>query len=334
MKPILHRKESDPYNFYLGDEVFKPHGINRWVFDKKGSANALSPKEFLLRMAEAGINTLRMVVPGEYERGVEPELGKYNPDFLKSTDEVFGIAEELEIYIVLCLFDYASFYAPWMENAWQYGIYSTKFPHHKDFFGSRELRKYEKGRLEFLVDHFRRYSNIFAWELMNEMNYLGKDYGDTCEAVTMEWFDDMARFVRGIEPQHMTTASLSGGETWDSLYSHPFNDFVQVHTYDEELNPKKIAEVIRGYIQKTRHYGKPVVVSEFASKKQNPERAKFVESALRAAQEEGSSAWLYASVWDSDAKFGMGHGDMDEELFKVYKDTRPISFRTAYLPIP
>ncbi|MEK9200494.1 MAG: cellulase family glycosylhydrolase [Patescibacteria group bacterium] len=326
MPEIIKTNPQDPLNFYLGDKVFKPHGLSRWVFNRQEQTqNKLGPKEFLQKMADSGINSLRMVVPGELERGVEPELGKYDADFLRPTDEVFEIAQSLGIQIIICLFDHGCFYKPWDPESletWNYGIYSTKFPSYKDFLASQELRKYEKARLEFLVSHFNRYSNVFAWEMMNEMNYMGKHFDNT-EDVTMDWFSDMAQFVRSIEPTHMITGSLWGGEIWDSLCAHPLSDFVQIHTYDEELDPDKNVEVIKKYVIQTRKYNKPIAITEFASKRGNPRRAEFVEKSLRAAQEVGSSAWLYASVWDSDADHGMGHGDMNDELFEAYRKTSP-----------
>lgn len=322
MKQYIHRNSSDPYNFYVGESPFHPHGISRWIFDKQEhTENKLTAEEFLHKMKNSGINTLRMVVPGEYEHGVEPELGKYNPNFLKPLDHVFELAADLGIYIVLCLFDYASFYTPWDPKAWSYGIYSTKFSDVKDFFGSKELRKYEKGRLEFLVSHFNKFPNVFAWEVMNEMNYLGKPYGKQCKEVTMEWFDDVARFIRKIEPNRLITGSLYGGEIWESLFSHQLNDFVQIHTYDEVYDSDKNAECIRDYITQNKKYNKPVAVTEFGSRKDNPQRANFVCKALLAAQREGSSAWLYVDIWEKVNDGTMG--DMNDELFQVFKECAP-----------
>lgn len=317
MNGIIGRNRKLPFNFCLNDSVFRPHGINRFtIYWKKDNEYELSPEEYLKKMHNAGINSLRIVVPGELERGVEPELGKYNPGFLRPVDNVFEIAADLDIYIIICLFDYASFWAPWDSKIWGQGIYSTRFPDVKEFFRSVELRKYEKGRLGFLVSHFKKYNNVFAWEVMNEMNYLGKFFGNDCEKITMDWFDDMAKHIRSVDKNHLITGSLWGGELWHSLFNHQLNDIVQIHTYDEVLNPDKIANNIRTYVQRARRFNKPIVIGEFASKKDNPRRAEFLEAALKAAQSVDASAWLYASIWDE-------FGDMNDELFEVFKRTLP-----------
>jgi len=132
----------------------------------------------------------------------------------------------------------------------------------------------------------------------------------------MEWFDDMAKFIKNIDKTHLITGSLWGGEIWDSLFQHPLNDVVQIHTYDETENPTKIADNITMYVQKLKRYKKPIIVGEFASKEKNPLRKEFVEAAIKAAQSEGSSAWLYVSIWDE-------FGEMDDELFDVYERTIP-----------
>jgi len=49
-----------------------------------------------------------------------------------------------------------------------------------------------KNRVAYLVKHFSKYKNIFAWEIMNEMNKIGELFGEDCEKVTMEWYEDMA----------------------------------------------------------------------------------------------------------------------------------------------
>lgn len=317
MGGIIERDGKPPFSFFLDGSVFYPHGINRiTIYRRKDNENELSPKEYLKKMHNAGINSLRIVVPGEMEQGIEPELGRYSPNFLSPVDDVFEMAAELGIYIIICLFDYASFWAPWDSKIWSRGIYSTRFPDVRDFFRSPELRKYEKGRLGFLVNHFKKYRNVFAWEVMNEMNYLGKFFGDDCEKITMAWFDDMAKHIRSIDKEHLITGSLWGGEFWPSLFSHRLNDIVQIHTYDEVLDPDKIASNIREYAQKAKSFDKPVIISEFGSRKDNPKRAEFVEAGLRAAQSEGVSAWLYVSIWDE-------FGDMNDELFEVFRRTQP-----------
>ena len=314
---IIH-KDKDLSNFYLEDRIFHPHGINRFtIYWPKHNRDQLTPDEYLNKMYAAGINLLRMVVPGELERGVEPELGKYDADFLKPVDHVFELAADLGIQIILCLFDYAGFYAPWDDTVWQKSVYSTRFADVKDFFGSRELRKYQKARLAFLIDHFKKYPNVFAWEIMNEMNYMGKFFDDQCEEVTMAWFDEMAEHLKSIDSQNLITGSLWGGETWDSLYDHPLNDIVQVHTYDETRDPGKIAANIEMYVSAVKKHAKPVVIGEFASIEKNPRRAEFVENALTAAQAVNSSAWLYCSIWDE-------FGEMDDAMFEVYRRTKQV----------
>ena len=316
--------KKDPYNFLLNGKKFYPHGITRFGFHNQNSGeNKLTAKEFIKRMSSSGINSLRTVIPGEFERGVEPELGKYNENFLHNTDEVFEACEANGIQIILCLFDSSSFFAPWSPNAWRDGVYSSKFSSHMELFTNLELRKYMKGRVEFLINHFSKYSNIFSWEVMNEMNKIGELYGkEDCKKITMEWYSDMAEHIKQIAPKHLVVGSLYGDEVWEELNKSNVNDFVQIHTYKEELDPENNSKVITNYCKDNKKFNKPVVITEFASKKDNPKRKKFVKNGIISAQKEDCSAWLYASVWDNDAEFGMGHGDMNEELFEVFSETR------------
>ncbi len=315
--PITISK-TNPYDFCIGSEKFSPYGITRFSFP----TTDISVKEFIEKMASSGINTLRMVIPGELERGIEPELGKYNEEFLHNTDEIFEIAQANGINIVLCLFDSSSFYAPWVSNTWKYGVYSTKFTGVKELFTNMELRKYMKDRIKFLLNHFSKYSNVFAWEVMNEMNKIGDLYGkDKCKDITMEWYADMAKYIKEIDPNHLVTGSLYGDEVWNVLNESKYNDFIQIHTYKEDMNPENIEKIISDYCKENMIFEKPVVISEFASKKNNPNRNEFVRNGILSAKKENCSAWLYADTWNVDERFGMGYGDMNDELFNVYKET-------------
>jgi len=186
--------QENPSRFSLNNVIFRPHGISRFVMhDQRATENKMAAKEFIKKMAESGMNSLRLVVPGEFERGVEPQVGIFNETFLAPLDEVFKYAEESDIHIILCLLDSSSFYASWApDEYWKYGIYSTKFSGPKEVLTNLELRQLMKNRIAFLVNHFSTYTNIFAWEVMNEMNKIGELFGEDCEKVTMEWYEDMA----------------------------------------------------------------------------------------------------------------------------------------------
>lgn len=320
---VINLNSSDSHSFYLDEKQFQPHGISRWIFDRQeNTSNKLATKDFIAEMADSGINVLRTVVPGEFERGVEPELGKYNSDFLRPLDQVFQTCASFGIQVVLCLFDHASLYLPTDPDRWKHGIYNSRFNNPQDFFGSKELIKLEKGRIEFLIDHFSQFPNIFAWEPMNEMNYLGMAHGDKVHEVTMQWFDDMASYMHKIDGQHLVTGSLYGGEVWLELNSHPQNNFIQIHTYDEDYDPDRNVEIVKKYVAENKQFKKPVVISEFGSKRNNPKRYEFIRKTIKAAQGEQSSAWLYCDIWEKTNPWTFG--DMDEQIFQIYKETRPM----------
>lgn len=107
---ILKIKPENPHTLYIGDNIFYPHGINRFtIYYKEHNKDQRIPDEYLQKMQQSGINSLRMVVPGYFEDGIETELGKYNSKLLEPVKNVFEIAAQLKIYIILCLFDYAGF---------------------------------------------------------------------------------------------------------------------------------------------------------------------------------------------------------------------------------
>src|SRR5579872_3500303 len=263
MKKIIQTRTSDPFNFYLNDKIFIPHGINRFTIYFKGhNKDNIPPNEYLQKMHNAEINSLRIIIPGEFERALEYEPGQYHEEYLKPIDDLFDVADKLGIYIILCLFDSSLFVAPHMENAWQYGVYSTLSPTYEGFLDNPTLIDYEKRRVNLLVNHFNKYNNLFAWEVINELNYMGKYLKDKNEEVAVRWFEDIANHIKSIDQNHLITFSLWVGAIWYSLFSSSYNDFVEIHTYDEIDDDEKIGSNIKKYINIGHKFNKPTIIGE------------------------------------------------------------------------
>jgi mannan endo-1,4-beta-mannosidase len=94
----------------------------------------------------------------------------------------------------------------------------------------------QKRRWEFMIRRWGGSPNIFAWDLMNEVEY---HYG--CSAAEIAaYITEMADFVRNLELEvwgaaHMLTVStakaMPSGLLGEVIYNHPALDFATTHLY-------------------------------------------------------------------------------------------------------
>ena len=92
-----------------------------------------------------------------------------------------------------------------------------------------------------IVSHYYANAQIAYWEIAAEPDCLGCGGSSDSLSSVISWANDMASYIRGIDPNHLLSADWAGfgqlkwtGTTWDySLIDQKdqFMDFVSVHTY-------------------------------------------------------------------------------------------------------
>jgi hypothetical protein len=103
-------------------------------------------------------------------------------------------------------------------------------------------------------------TSIAAFEFFNEIDNAAFDGADSIlipHAAITQWHDEMARYLKDIDPyRHMVTTSVSHRDIM-GMNSIAYIDFNQKHIYK---HTEKIPAVYPDYIQT---FGKPYVVGEF-----------------------------------------------------------------------
>jgi plastocyanin len=189
-------------------------------------------------------------------------------------DRILDLAAQQGIQVQLVLNDHGLF----REGLnWQWNAYNDAnggpVPEARpwEFFTSPAARDAFKHRLRYLVARYGAYSNVLAWELFNEIQFVGSDahnpLNDPAVATAVQdWHAEMSGYLRQIDPyRHLITTSsdVAGGFT-DPIWREPSMDLVQVHDYHAPFDTRN--EEMRDYITEVQTtYGKPVIFGEFGS---------------------------------------------------------------------
>jgi hypothetical protein len=205
-----------------------------------------------------------------------PGLGRYYMKTAERLDEVFLLAEERDLYMMLTL-DYQGVFKSeinvWASNAeWRTNPYNAKnggpCESPVDFFTNAEAKKIYKNKLRYMVARWGYSTNLACWELWNEIdNVLA--WQKVPPAAIVSWHKEMANYLKRIDPyKHLVSTSVSHREMPD-LWQVENIDFSQHHLYGPDRDLKDIGNSIRKYI---KEFDKPDVINEFAVGWKGPEK--------------------------------------------------------------
>lgn len=279
-------------------------------FSRRGRAQVL---EMLDRAAAAGFNTVRTWAYSVGERQpMQTHPGVYHEPSFEGLDWVLYEAGKRGVRLVLVLTDYwehhggVSQYLEWAAARKSRGLPETfsgsdfLMSERKSlFFSDPDCKRMYKANAKALIERVNAYTGvayradptIFAWELINEPRCRG------CGARLQAWIEEMARYVKRLDPNHMLSTGEEGfyagdargsarvnPEVWaattgqDFLANHavPEIDFAVAHLWPDNwgvftlggsLGAAFTEEWIRAHTRDaTRVLGKPFVLEEFGVK--------------------------------------------------------------------
>ena len=227
--------------FQLEDGTpFFPIGHNEWP--GRISKDLCSPESidvYFRNMREHGENVLRVIADTE-KMPVENPPGTFNPAFKATMDHIVKTARKHGIYLQLAMW----------PNVWNVPLSGfwfnwSKHPYNKknggpvaefqDLFRDPTAWKLQEGRIRFFVDTWGGDSNVFAWEIANEFNYVDND----------SWINHMAKYCKEYElsrydKAHLVCISTTAshiGTAKNAQWSSPFLDFACFHSYGKQDLP-------------------------------------------------------------------------------------------------
>ena len=292
-------------NFLINDLPFFPVGINRFmIYVASNNRNNWKPEEYLQKLKESGIKVVRIFVP---ESSFEYNLGNYDKKYVDLLDEFFRLAEKYNIYVVMPLFDHYSFRYKWDESSYNVkngGIVENPI----ELYTNSKAIFYEKKRIEFLVNRYKDSSALLAWEVINELDGIAPFFF-LWKKQALKWFKEMKNFIKILDPHHLITESLTGNKFCEELNEEV--DVIQIHTYKAK-SLGDIPKIVERYINLTEQYKKPVIIGEFAPKRDWSYRKLFIRNFLWSFVTAKIPCWLWTHKNDA-------YGDMNDEDFETYK---------------
>jgi len=187
-------------------------------------------EEYFKKMEAGGENYTRIWMYSS-ALGLEwrQPVGYYRLDEAWKLDKVLETASKHGIYIMLCFDTHQDFREKWDINPYndkQGGPCKTPL----DFFRDMNVRKLYRNRLRYITARWSAYSNVLAWEFMNEME--GWEGTEQNRSVVTKWVTEMANVLKKYDPyNHPISSSLWTTAGWSELWKLPEVDFVQSHFY-------------------------------------------------------------------------------------------------------
>ena len=214
----------DDGNFYF------PNGLNiGW-----GGEDVLGDYERWLDSLSANDGNLVRVWMASWSFGIEwadTGLGNYGARQKQAwlLDQIFQMAEERGIYIMLCLVNHGAFStsvnAEWAQNPYNDDL-GGPLATPAEFVTNDVAKAFFKQRLRYIAARWGYSTHLFAWEWWNEVNWTG--IGDD---TLIPWIAEMTPVLQQFDPyDHLiTNSNANGGMT--QVWAMPEIDFSQQHDY-------------------------------------------------------------------------------------------------------
>ncbi len=199
-------------------------------------------------------------------------VGRYSLASGWRLDEILESAEQHGVYIQLVLNDHGQFSTftnpRWHENPYNAangGPVPDAAPHL--FFSDPTARNLHERRLRYVAARWGAFTNILAWELFNEVQFIGTSstnmYGDPgVRAAVVDWHQEMGDALHLLDAhEHLVSTSSQPSPVDDGVSAVPAIDLLQVHLYsgpESELD-RTLVDFIRGL---QAEHGKPVLGGE------------------------------------------------------------------------
>ncbi|GMH39935.1 hypothetical protein BSKO_07839 [Bryopsis sp. KO-2023] len=360
--------------FVEGCKRFRISGWNQWeVLEAAAGAPNLigssyppgktGPKMIRDMMEEGkakGFNVMRIwahSVSKQYALQISP--GVYNEAMFRGLDYTLDLARKLGLRMILSLTD------NWSEAGGvnEYVEWSRSASRHGDFFKDRAARKYYQTHVRTVINRvntingraYRDDPTIMAWNLINEPRCVG------CPEHLQNWIDEMASYVKRIDPNHLLTVGMDGfystsGKTWsnpqgggrwsekegqDFIRNHRSKsiDFLTFHSWiDNWGDPTEAFQRlwIREHVADASVMKRPVLLEEFGNQVQQggptmEHRNKFfgvVYDEARRQMEKGPLQGAMFWQWFDDGQSAVKDGG-DAQRFAIFKSD--VAFQSILL---
>lgn len=169
-------------------------------------------------------------------------LGYYSQQAAGMSDSILALCEKNNLNLQLTIFQHGmvseTVDSNWKDNPLNKvnGGYITNS---EEFFYNDDCKKNTRNKLRYIIARWGYSSNIFAWELFNEVNFSGNHPSQSAKWFpgVLQWHSEMSKYLKENDPfQHITTTSVSGKD--DMLLAMDtitHLEVLQYHIYDDNM---------------------------------------------------------------------------------------------------
>jgi len=260
---------SNPHYFAFDDRsFFFPIGLNMAWWSGAGDA-LVDYKKWMDPFSMSGGNAIRVWM-ADWSFGIEwsnTGLGNYGNRLKRAwqLDQIFNMADERDIYIMLVLFNCGDF-NNWQTNGWNRNPYNAALggplENPAEFVSDPTARALVKRRLNYIINRWGYSPHLLAWEWWNEVNL-----APFSDEELFPWFQEMTAYLKARDVnQHLVTNSYAISHTSPS-WSLPEMEIIQKHEYalQENTMNKDLAErAASGFTELALSAPpKPILLGEF-----------------------------------------------------------------------
>lgn len=216
---------------------FFPIGLNMGWWTGAGTAHGDYGK-WMTSFARHGGNTIRVWM-AEWSFGIEwnnTPLGDYSNRLGKAwlLDEIFRMAEEQDVYIILVLLNCADF-NNWQTNGWNGNPYNAArggpLERPEDFATDPEARAYLQRKLNYIVNRWGYSPNLLAWEWWNEVNLT-----PISDEALIPWLEETTGYLRSRDVNHHLVTNSYAIRDLSPIWDLPEMDIIQKHEYADQVD--------------------------------------------------------------------------------------------------
>jgi hypothetical protein len=281
--------KTDPRYFeYDNGEFYYPIGHNvRSPFDERWWAvvlglNELPPDrgtfaydDILRKMQQNGENFVEiwmaswwLAIEWTKEWRGYHGLTNYNLENAWKLDYVLGLANQHDLYVHL-VFDNHGKASAWCDPEWDDNPYNSAnggpvdSQSVEDYFDNPDAKNLYRKTLRYIVARWAYEPRILGWELWSELDLTGENYQFLNHPVKAEWHQDIARYLKEIDPyRHLITSHFSTDHSRidPGVATLPDIDYVVVDAYRDKGS---VVPLVLTTYEVAGQYGKPCFVTEF-----------------------------------------------------------------------
>lgn len=174
-------------------------------------------------------------------------LGVYSQEAAAEQDSIFRLCEANDLYLQMTIFQHGMF-SETVNSNWPDNPYNSAnggpLTRAEQYFYNADAKTRTKKLLRYIVARWGYSTNLFAWELFNEVNFTGGHPNQTTQWLpgVMTWHDEMGQYIKSQDPFDHPITTSSDESHLDEMDKLNGLDIVQYHLYNTSLLTTQISK--------------------------------------------------------------------------------------------